>query len=137
MSTGWVERCNRPPRLVRCGARRGQHRGVPGAGAREVGADGSLPASERPLLSSFVSARRAGRVRRVPGRALHDPPERGLALFNVWARLMGAHVGRGVWCETWWLPSSTWCASRTTCPSTAARSCRPTCSTTGSCASSP
>lgn len=28
----------------------------------------------------------------------------GSPLFVFWARLMGARIGRGVWCETWWLP---------------------------------
>ncbi|MCG2621708.1 amino acid adenylation domain-containing protein [Arthrobacter sp. I2-34] len=28
----------------------------------------------------------------------------GTPLLNAWLRLMGTKVGRGVWCETWWLP---------------------------------
>lgn len=28
----------------------------------------------------------------------------GSGLFNTWARMMGARIGRNVWCETWWLP---------------------------------
>ncbi|HIW90872.1 MAG TPA: amino acid adenylation protein, partial [Candidatus Corynebacterium avicola] len=28
----------------------------------------------------------------------------GSPLYNWWARLMGTRIGRGVWCETWWLP---------------------------------
>ncbi len=28
----------------------------------------------------------------------------GSPMFNLWARLMGAKIGRDVWCETWWLP---------------------------------
>ena len=28
----------------------------------------------------------------------------GSPLFNLWARLMGARIGKNVWCETWWLP---------------------------------
>ena len=30
----------------------------------------------------------------------------GTALLNVWLRSMGATVGRGVWCETYWLPEA-------------------------------
>jgi non-ribosomal peptide synthetase-like protein len=30
----------------------------------------------------------------------------GTWLLNVWLRTMGARVGRGVWCETYWLPES-------------------------------
>ena len=25
-------------------------------------------------------------------------------MLNFWLRLMGAKIGRRVWCETWWLP---------------------------------
>lgn len=28
----------------------------------------------------------------------------GSPMYNLWARLMGCHIGRSVWCETWWLP---------------------------------
>lgn len=28
----------------------------------------------------------------------------GTPFFNIWARLMGAEIGRDVWCNTWWLP---------------------------------
>ncbi|WP_139978007.1 Pls/PosA family non-ribosomal peptide synthetase [Nocardioides litoris] len=28
----------------------------------------------------------------------------GTPLLNAWFRLMGASIGRGVWCETYWLP---------------------------------
>lgn len=30
----------------------------------------------------------------------------GTPLLNAWFRLMGASVGRGVWCETYWLPET-------------------------------
>jgi non-ribosomal peptide synthetase-like protein len=30
----------------------------------------------------------------------------GTWLLNVWLRLMGARVGRGVWCATYWLPET-------------------------------
>ncbi|WP_193612170.1 Pls/PosA family non-ribosomal peptide synthetase [Nocardioides lijunqiniae] len=30
----------------------------------------------------------------------------GSPLLNVWFRSMGAHIGRGVWCETYWLPET-------------------------------
>ena len=30
----------------------------------------------------------------------------GTALLNVWLRAMGARIGRGVWCETYWLPEA-------------------------------
>lgn len=28
----------------------------------------------------------------------------GTPFFNMWARLMGAKIGKDVWCDTWWLP---------------------------------
>jgi non-ribosomal peptide synthetase-like protein len=28
----------------------------------------------------------------------------GTPVLNAWFRLMGARIGRGVWCETYWLP---------------------------------
>ena len=31
-------------------------------------------------------------------------PALGSPLLNVWLRSMGATVGAGVWCESWWLP---------------------------------
>lgn len=30
----------------------------------------------------------------------------GTPLLNVWLRAMGARIGRGVWCETYWLPET-------------------------------
>ena len=30
----------------------------------------------------------------------------GTPLLNAWFRLMGAKIGRGVWCETYWLPET-------------------------------
>ncbi|MDT9591858.1 amino acid adenylation domain-containing protein [Nocardioides zeae] len=30
----------------------------------------------------------------------------GTPLLNVWFRSMGAHIGRGVWCDTHWLPEA-------------------------------
>ncbi|RZL76445.1 MAG: amino acid adenylation protein, partial [Rhodococcus sp. (in: high G+C Gram-positive bacteria)] len=30
----------------------------------------------------------------------------GTAALNTWLRAMGSHLGRGVWCETYWLPEA-------------------------------
>ena len=30
----------------------------------------------------------------------------GTPVLNVWLRSMGAKVGKGVWCETYWLPEA-------------------------------
>ncbi|MFW6186644.1 MAG: Pls/PosA family non-ribosomal peptide synthetase [Actinomycetota bacterium] len=66
---------------------------------------GRFREGERPLFSSFVwrneLADTFAESLAVPGLirlAVGSP------VFNVWARLMGARIGRGVWCETWWLP---------------------------------
>jgi non-ribosomal peptide synthetase-like protein len=30
----------------------------------------------------------------------------GTAVLNFWLRTLGAQIGRGVWCETYWLPEA-------------------------------
>jgi len=30
----------------------------------------------------------------------------GTPVMNMWLRALGAHIGRGVWCETYWLPEA-------------------------------
>ena len=30
----------------------------------------------------------------------------GTPVLTLWLRLLGAHIGRGVWCETYWLPEA-------------------------------
>ena len=30
----------------------------------------------------------------------------GTAALNLWLRSLGARIGRGVWCETYWLPEA-------------------------------
>ena len=66
---------------------------------------GRFREGERPLFSSFVWRSELADVfaesLAVPGLirlAVGSP------VFNVWARMMGARIERGVWCETWWLP---------------------------------
>ena len=66
---------------------------------------GRFKPSEHPLWTSFIwrneladvfaeSLAVAGLVRM----------SLGTPLLNFWLRLMGSKIGRGVWCETWWLP---------------------------------
>ena len=66
---------------------------------------GRFRTGERPLFSSFVWR---NELTDVFAESLAVPSlirlSVGSPMFNAWARLMGAHVGRGVWCETWWLP---------------------------------
>jgi non-ribosomal peptide synthetase-like protein len=33
-------------------------------------------------------------------------PAIGTAIFNLWLRSLGARIGRGVWCESYWLPEA-------------------------------
>jgi non-ribosomal peptide synthetase-like protein len=60
-----------------------------------------------PLWSSFVWRNELAdtfvEVVAVPwfARAVTATP-----LLNVWFRLLGARIGRGVWCETYWLPET-------------------------------
>ena len=35
-----------------------------------------------------------------------SPPAQGTVALNVWLRLLGARIGRGVWCDTYWLPET-------------------------------
>ena len=66
---------------------------------------GRFQAGEQALFSSFIWRNELMDVfvesLAVPGIIRFSI---GSPLFNVWARLMGAKIGRGVWCETWWLP---------------------------------
>ena len=70
----WVLVGRHPPPSTRCGAR-------------------SCGAASWPTPSSRWSPPRGSR-----GRATGTP------VLNLWLRSLGARVGRGVWCETYWLP---------------------------------
>lgn len=66
---------------------------------------GNFRSQEKPLFSSFVWR---GELVDVFVESLAVPGlvrmSLGSPLFNLWNRMMGARIGRGVWCETWWLP---------------------------------
>lgn len=66
---------------------------------------GPFRSGERPLHSSFVWR---GELVDVFVESLAVPAlvrmALGSPLLSAWARLMGARIGRDVWCETWWLP---------------------------------
>ncbi|MEU6346920.1 Pls/PosA family non-ribosomal peptide synthetase [Streptomyces sp. NPDC046977] len=68
---------------------------------------GRFRAVERPLWSSFVWRNELAdtfvEVLAVPWAvgALGGTP-----LMSLWLRTMGAGIGRGVWCETYWLPEA-------------------------------
>jgi non-ribosomal peptide synthetase-like protein len=68
---------------------------------------GRLRPGAHPLWSSFVWRNELAdtfvEVVAAPwfARAVTATP-----LLNVWFRLLGARIGRGVWCETYWLPET-------------------------------
>jgi non-ribosomal peptide synthetase-like protein len=68
---------------------------------------GRIKAVEHPLWSSFVWRNEVSDtfVETVAGpwfaRAAGGTP-----VMNLWLRALGASVGRGVWCETYWLPEA-------------------------------
>ncbi|AKK30894.1 amino acid adenylation protein [Mycobacterium sp. EPa45] len=68
---------------------------------------GHIPAGEHPLWSSFVWRNEVSDtfVETVAApwfaRAASGTP-----VMNLWLRALGAKIGRGVWCETYWLPEA-------------------------------
>jgi non-ribosomal peptide synthetase-like protein len=81
------------------------------AGGIAVGAKwlvvGRIRTGEHPLWSSFVWRNEVSDtfVETVAGpwfaRAASGTP-----VMNLWLRALGAKIGRGVWCETYWLPEA-------------------------------
>lgn len=68
---------------------------------------GRLGAADRPLWSAFVWRNELAdtfvEVLAVPWLA---GSLGGTPLLNLWLRSLGARIGRGVWCETHWLPEA-------------------------------
>ncbi|WP_330318933.1 Pls/PosA family non-ribosomal peptide synthetase [Streptomyces platensis] len=66
---------------------------------------GRFRSAERPLWSGFVWRAELAdtfvEVLAVPWLVGAVP---GTPLMNLWLRALGATIGRGVWCETYWLP---------------------------------
>ena len=88
--------------------------------------------TEHPLWSSFVWRNElADTFVEVVAAPWFARPAPGTVVLNVWLRSLGAPVGRGVWCETYWLPEPDLVQLRDGPPSTRAAWCRRTCSTTG------
>jgi non-ribosomal peptide synthetase-like protein len=68
---------------------------------------GRLRAEDHPLWSSFVWRNElADTFVEVIAAPWFARAATGTAVLNVWLRTLGAHVGRGVWCETYWLPEA-------------------------------
>lgn len=68
---------------------------------------GRFRPAEHPLWSGFVWRAELAdtfvEVLAVPWLVGRVP---GTLLMNLWLRALGATVGRGVWCETYWLPEA-------------------------------
>ncbi|MGL5852311.1 MAG: Pls/PosA family non-ribosomal peptide synthetase, partial [Phycicoccus sp.] len=68
---------------------------------------GRLRPSEHPLWSSFVWRNElADTFVEVVAAPWLARAATGTAVLNLWLRSMGARIGRGVWCETYWLPEA-------------------------------
>lgn len=60
---------------------------------------------DRPLWSSFVWRNElADAFVELVAAPWFARPATGTSALNIWLRTMGTTVGRGVWCETYWLP---------------------------------
>ena len=68
---------------------------------------GRIPAGEKPLWSSFVWRNEVADtfVEAVAGPWFARSAN-GTPVMNLWLRALGAKIGRGVWCETYWLPEA-------------------------------
>ena len=68
---------------------------------------GRIRSGEQPLWSSFVWR---NEVADTFVEAVAAPwfarAASGTPVMNVWLRALGAKIGRGVWCETYWLPEA-------------------------------
>jgi non-ribosomal peptide synthetase-like protein len=68
---------------------------------------GRIAVQERPLWSSFVWRNELAdtfvELLAVPWFVRTVP---GTAMLNLWLRSLGASIGRGVWCESHWLPEA-------------------------------
>ena len=68
---------------------------------------GRIAVRDHPLWSSFVWRNElADSFVEVVAAPWFARAAEGTVVLNVWLRSMGATVGRGVWCETYWLPEA-------------------------------
>jgi non-ribosomal peptide synthetase-like protein len=68
---------------------------------------GRIRAGEFPLWSSFVWRNEvADTFVETVAAPWFARAASGTPVLNIWLRALGAHVGRGVWCETYWLPEA-------------------------------
>ncbi len=68
---------------------------------------GRLRAGDHPLWSSFVWRNElADTFVEAVAAPWFARPATGTPVLNAWLRALGAKIGRGVWCETYWLPEA-------------------------------
>ena len=68
---------------------------------------GRIRASEFPLWSSFVWRNEvADTFVETVAAPWFARAASGTPVMNIWLRALGAHIGRGAWCETYWLPEA-------------------------------
>ncbi|QFG69883.1 Pls/PosA family non-ribosomal peptide synthetase [Ornithinimicrobium pratense] len=68
---------------------------------------GRHTAREHPLWSSFVWRNElADAFTEVLAAPWFASVTQGTVVLNVWLRMLGARIGRGVWCDTYWLPET-------------------------------
>ena len=68
---------------------------------------GRHTAVEHPLWSGFVWRNElADTFTEVIAAPWFASVTQGTVVLNVWLRLLGARIGRGVWCDTYWLPET-------------------------------
>jgi len=68
---------------------------------------GRLRAGEHPLWSSFIWRNElADTFLETVAVPWIGPATVGSPALNLWLRTLGARIGRGVWCETYWLPEA-------------------------------
>ena len=88
---------------------------VPGAGALAAAVTsaakwalvGRITVTDHPLWSSFVWRNElADNFVEVVAAPWFARAVLGTEVLNIWLRSMGSKVGRGVWCETYWLPEA-------------------------------
>lgn len=93
---------------------------------------GRLKPSDHPLWSSLVWRNElADMFVELLAAPWFAHPTMGTPALNAWFRTMGAKVGEGVWCETYWLPEADLIDLRAGVTVNAGCVCRPTCFTTG------
>ena len=68
---------------------------------------GQIKASEFPLWSSFVWRNElSDTFVETVAAPWFARAASGTPVMNLWLRALGAHIGRGSWCETYWLPEA-------------------------------